>query len=120
MRKKEHARAMLPFLHYAERDDWHHLVISDELWMFFNSFLCRMWTLPRDDIVTKPKLDIQICDYANRSSGDSEILSNLVNCMITTEPKLNPRNPGSKEFLQVASGCSLSGDEETPPKVGNN
>jgi hypothetical protein len=29
-KQKEHARAMLPFLHAAERDDWHHLVTGDE------------------------------------------------------------------------------------------
>jgi hypothetical protein len=26
----EYAQAMLPVLHIAERDGWHHLVISDE------------------------------------------------------------------------------------------
>jgi hypothetical protein len=29
-KRKEHARAMLPFLHVVERDDWHHLVTCDE------------------------------------------------------------------------------------------
>jgi hypothetical protein len=40
--------------------------------------------------------------------------------MIAAEPKVNPRKPGSKEFLQVTSGCLLSSEEETPPKVGHN
>jgi hypothetical protein len=26
---------MLPFLHAAERDDWHHFVTDDEPWFFF-------------------------------------------------------------------------------------
>jgi hypothetical protein len=25
---------MLPFLHAAERDGWHHIVIDDESWFF--------------------------------------------------------------------------------------
>jgi hypothetical protein len=29
-KRKEHARAMLPFLHAAERDGWHHIVTDDE------------------------------------------------------------------------------------------
>jgi hypothetical protein len=28
--QKEHAKAMLPFLHTSERDGWHHLVTDDE------------------------------------------------------------------------------------------
>jgi hypothetical protein len=38
-KQKEYVKAMLPFLHDAERDSWHHLVTGDESW-FFN-------TLPR-------------------------------------------------------------------------
>jgi hypothetical protein len=30
-KRKEYARAILPFLHAAERDGWHHLVTGDEL-----------------------------------------------------------------------------------------
>jgi hypothetical protein len=33
---------MLPFLHAAERDGWHHLVTGDESWFFFNTFSRRM------------------------------------------------------------------------------
>jgi transposase len=57
--RKEHASAMLPFLDAAQRDGWHHLVIGDESWFFFNTSSRRMWTLSRDDVVTKPRLDIQ-------------------------------------------------------------
>jgi hypothetical protein len=36
-RQKEHASAVLPFLHAVQRDGWHHLVTGDESWFFFNS-----------------------------------------------------------------------------------
>jgi hypothetical protein len=29
-KRKEYAKAILPFLHAAERDSWHHLVTGDE------------------------------------------------------------------------------------------
>jgi hypothetical protein len=35
-KRNGHTRAMLPFLHAAERDDWHHLVTGDEPWFVFN------------------------------------------------------------------------------------
>jgi hypothetical protein len=50
---------MLPFLHVAERHDWHHLVTDDELWFCYNISPRRMWTLSRDDVVTKPRHEIQ-------------------------------------------------------------
>jgi histone-lysine N-methyltransferase SETMAR len=50
---------MLPFLHIAERDGWHHFVTGDESWFFFNISPRRMWTLSRDDVVTKSRHDIQ-------------------------------------------------------------
>jgi hypothetical protein len=68
-KRKEHARAMLPFLHAVERDGWHHLVIGDESWFFFNTSPRRMWTLSRDDVVTKPRRDIQSKNSCLRSYG---------------------------------------------------
>jgi hypothetical protein len=35
-KRKDDARAMLPVLHAAQRDDWHHFVIDDESWFFFD------------------------------------------------------------------------------------
>jgi hypothetical protein len=58
-KRKEHARPMLSFLHIAERDGWHHLVTADESWFFFNTLPCHMWTLSRNDVITKPRLDVQ-------------------------------------------------------------
>jgi hypothetical protein len=58
-KRKEYAKAMLPFLHTAERDGWHHLVTDDESWFFLNTSLSCMWTLSRDNIITKPRLAIQ-------------------------------------------------------------
>jgi hypothetical protein len=54
----EHAKAMLPFLLTAERESWHH-VTGGESWFFLNISSRRMWILSRDDVVTKPRLDIQ-------------------------------------------------------------
>jgi hypothetical protein len=56
---KEYARVMLPFLHVAEQDGWHHLVTGDELWFCDNILPCWMWTLSRDDVITKPRHEIQ-------------------------------------------------------------
>jgi hypothetical protein len=56
-------------LHAAERDGWHHLVTGDESWFFFNTFSRRMWTLSRDDVMTKPKHDIQSKHSCLRSYG---------------------------------------------------
>jgi hypothetical protein len=58
-KRKDYAKAIFPFLHAAERNSWHHLVISDELWFFWNTLPRRMWTLSRDDVVTKTRLDIR-------------------------------------------------------------
>jgi hypothetical protein len=41
-KRKEHAGTMLPFLHAAEPDRWHHLVTGDESWFFFNPSPRRM------------------------------------------------------------------------------
>jgi hypothetical protein len=58
-KRNEYATAMLPFLHAAKRDGWDHLVTGDESWFFFNTSPCRMWTLSREDVITKPKHQIQ-------------------------------------------------------------
>jgi hypothetical protein len=50
---------MFPFLHAAEHGRWHHLVTDDESLFFLNIAQRRMWTLSRDGVVTKPRLDIQ-------------------------------------------------------------
>jgi hypothetical protein len=62
-KQKEYAKAILPFLHTAERDIWHHLVTGDESWFFLDTLPRRMWTLSKDDVITKPKLDIQSKKY---------------------------------------------------------
>jgi hypothetical protein len=58
-KRKEYARVMLPFLHTVKRDGWHRFVTGDESWLFFNISPRRMWTLSRDDVVTKSRHDIQ-------------------------------------------------------------
>jgi hypothetical protein len=34
---KDDACAMLPLLHAAQRDGWHHLVTGDKTWFFFDT-----------------------------------------------------------------------------------
>jgi hypothetical protein len=58
-KRKDDARAMLPLLHAAQRDGWHHLVSGDESWFFFDTSPRRIWTLSRDDVATKPRQQIQ-------------------------------------------------------------
>jgi hypothetical protein len=81
---KEYAKAMLPFLHAIERDGWYHYVTSDESWFFLNTPPRCILILLRDDVVTKPKLDIQsknscLWSYSTRVasmlSTDSQIIS---------------------------------------------
>jgi hypothetical protein len=57
-KRKEHARAMLPFLHVSECDGWHYVVTGDGSWFFLNKSPCCMWTLSRDDMITKSRHDI--------------------------------------------------------------
>jgi hypothetical protein len=50
---------MLPSLHAAECDGWHHFVTSDESWFLFDTSPRRMCTLSREDVITKPKHQIR-------------------------------------------------------------
>jgi hypothetical protein len=58
-KRREYAKRMLTFLRAAEHDGWHHFVTGDESWLFFDTSPRRMWTLSRDDIITKPRHQIQ-------------------------------------------------------------
>jgi hypothetical protein len=58
-KRKEYARAMLPFSHAAECDGWHHFVTDDERWFFLNTSSRRMWTLSKENVDIKLGLDIQ-------------------------------------------------------------
>jgi hypothetical protein len=58
-KRKEKAMSMLPYLRAAQNDDWQHLMTGDESWFSLHPALLRLWTLSRDDLVTKPKLNIQ-------------------------------------------------------------
>jgi hypothetical protein len=58
-KQKRHTSGMLPFLYAAQRDGWHHLATNDESWLFFDTLPRRMWTLSRDNGVTKPRQQIE-------------------------------------------------------------
>jgi hypothetical protein len=58
-KRKEHASAMLSFLYVTKRDGWHLLVTCDESCFFFDTSPRRMWTLSKDNVVTKPRQQIQ-------------------------------------------------------------
>jgi hypothetical protein len=68
-KQMEYKQAMLPFLHAAERDDWHHLVTGNELRFFLDASPHCMWTLSRDDVTTKLRHDIQSTNSCSRSYG---------------------------------------------------
>jgi hypothetical protein len=50
---------MIPVLETAAKDGRHHLVTGGELWFFLSNLPLRVWTLPRNKVVTKPRRDIQ-------------------------------------------------------------
>jgi histone-lysine N-methyltransferase SETMAR len=58
-KRQQYARVNLAFVHAAEWEGWHHLVTGHESWFFFNFSSRRIWTLSRDDVVIKPRHDIQ-------------------------------------------------------------
>jgi hypothetical protein len=62
-KRMEYAQTMMPFLNAAERDYWHHLVTGDESWFFLDTALHRLWTLSRDNVITKPRHDIQSKEF---------------------------------------------------------
>jgi hypothetical protein len=56
---KGDAKNILPLLHAAERDGWHHLATGDESWSFFDPSAHRLRTSARDDVFIKRRLNIQ-------------------------------------------------------------
>jgi hypothetical protein len=54
-----YAQAMLPVLHAAERDSWHHLVTDDESWFFLDTSPRRVLTLLRDYVIKRSRHDVQ-------------------------------------------------------------
>jgi hypothetical protein len=81
--RKEYARAMLPFLHIAERNGCHHLVILNESWFFFNTLRPRMQTRLRDDMATNPRHDIRRKKFLFRNIWNPsgfDIVDRLLKC----------------------------------------
>jgi hypothetical protein len=68
-KQMEYPQPMLPFLHAAERDGWHYLVIGNESCFFLDKSPRRIWDLSRDDVITKPRHDIQSKNSCSRSYG---------------------------------------------------
>jgi histone-lysine N-methyltransferase SETMAR len=54
---------MIPVLEAAVKDGWHHLVTVNESWFFLSDWQCRIWTLAKDEVVTKPRRDIQAAKF---------------------------------------------------------
>jgi hypothetical protein len=83
-KRNEYAKTILSFLYVAERDGWHHCVTGDELWLFLDALPGYMWTLLRDDGVTKTRFNIKaknscLQSYGSRAASilltDSQIIS---------------------------------------------
>jgi hypothetical protein len=49
---------MIPILAAGAHDGWHHLVTEGESCFSLSYSPCRMWTLSRDHVPTKPKHDV--------------------------------------------------------------
>jgi hypothetical protein len=58
-KRNDDARAMLPLLHAAQLDSWHHPVTGDESRFFFDTLPRRMQALSRNDVAIKPRQQIQ-------------------------------------------------------------
>jgi hypothetical protein len=115
---------MLPFLHVAEQDDWHHLVTGDESWFFFDISPHRVWTLSRDDVATKSRQQIQSKKFmfmiiwnptgfyvVNRLPNDTKMNSDyfVTNVFISLERMIFPYRRASheKRLVAYADNCSV-------------
>jgi hypothetical protein len=109
---------MLPFSHAAERDGWYHLVTGHESWFFFDTSPRRMWTLSRDDVVIRPRHQIQSKKWtfmllrnptgfyvADRFPNDTKMNSDyfVINVLIFLEQMIFPWRRTSHEKQLVAS-----------------
>jgi hypothetical protein len=65
LKEQQHTYAteMIAVLLLAQKDDWHHLVTGDEFWFFLAYSPCRMWTLTRDDMASKPRRETQTAKF---------------------------------------------------------
>jgi transposase len=61
--RRRSAREMVPVLEAAAKDGWYHLVTRDESWFVVSYSPRRMWTVVRDEVVTKPRRDIQTAKF---------------------------------------------------------
>jgi hypothetical protein len=122
--RKEYAKTMFFFLHAAERDSWYHLVTGDESWFFLNILSCRIWTLSRDDMITRPRHDVQRikCIFTmiwnsssfyivDRLSNNSKMNNDyfITSIPIPLEQAIFPRGraPHQKRLVVHLDNCSI-------------
>jgi hypothetical protein len=103
-------------LHAAERDGWNRLVTGNESGFFLTILPDRMWTLSRDGVVTKPRLDIQSktfmlriiwnpsrFDIVDRLQNDTKMNSAyfVTNILLLLEQAISPRGraPYQKQLV---------------------
>jgi hypothetical protein len=123
-KRKDDARAILPLLHAAQRDGWHHLVADDEFRLFFDTSLRRMWTLSKDNVATKPRQQIQSKKFmftiiwnptgfyiVNRLLNDTKTNSDyfVTNVLISLEQIIFSwrRAPHEKRLMVSIDKCSV-------------
>jgi hypothetical protein len=121
-KRMESSEAERLILHAAEWDNWHHFVISDESWLFLNILSRRMWTISRDNMVTKLRLDIQnktfmftiiwnlsVFYVIKRFLNDTKMNSDyfMTNILIPLEQTIVPRGrvPHQKRFVIHLDNC---------------
>jgi hypothetical protein len=61
--RRTYATEMIAVLLSAQKHGWHHLVTGDESWFFLSYLPGRMWTLTRDDVVSKPRREIRTAKF---------------------------------------------------------
>jgi hypothetical protein len=115
---------MLPFLHAAERDGWHHIVTADESLFFFDTSPRRMWTLSRDNVATKSRQQIHGRKFmftiiwnptgfyvVDRLPNDTKMNSDyfVTNIFISLEQMIFPcrRAPHEKGLVVSIDNCSV-------------
>jgi hypothetical protein len=61
--RRRYACEMVPVLEAAAKDGWYHLATGDESRFLSSYSSLRMWTLSRDEVVTKRRCDIKTTKF---------------------------------------------------------
>jgi hypothetical protein len=136
-KRKEFASLMIPYIMAARRDGWRHFVTGDESWFFLMSAPRRMWALARDDVVSKPRTEIQSKKFMFTIMWNPlgfHVIDRLatgekINSTYFTAHILGPlhqvffptgRNPREKRLVVHVDNCSVHRSQTTRTFMQNN